>query len=100
MAAGAATARLVTLVTPREKREIEAKARRLGFSSVGELVRTSVRSYGSSVESLEPELELMLRALEEGNQRAIESLENAERAIDATLAYFDARSAEPQREHD
>ena len=32
---------LVTLVTPKEKREFEAKARRLGFGSVGDLVRTS-----------------------------------------------------------
>ena len=91
-----ATARLVTLVTPKEKREFEAKARRLGFGSVGDLVRTSVRSYQSDVDTLDPELALLLRALEEGNRRALESLDSAERAIDATLAYFDGKTSEPK----
>lgn len=108
-----ATERVTVLVSPREKAQFEAKAKRLGLKSVGELVRVSVRHYPTTAkapatgrrngESLleneleaeiarrQPEVDALLTLMEESNRRANRALDEAEQALDFTLAYFAAK---------
>jgi len=108
-----ATQRVTVLVSPREKAQFEAKAKRLGLKSVGELVRVSVKHYPSAVKAhvtkrhngkslsdkeleaelvkRQPELDALLTLMEESNRRANRALDEAEQALDATLAHFAAK---------
>ena len=84
----AATERVVVLMPPEDKARLEAKARRAG-TSIGELVRRSVDAYDPELE--EAELEALLRLLEESQARSMRSLDEAEKELAATRAYFDAK---------
>jgi hypothetical protein len=90
MAAGAATARLVTLVTAKEKREFERKAKAMGFRSVGDLVRRSVRAYEGDPDA--EELALMARLLRDSNEGALKALEDARCELRETRAYFQGKA--------
>ena len=96
----AATKRVVVLMPPEDKARLEKKARRAG-TSVGELVRRSVEAYEPELEGAE--LEALLRLLEESHARAMRSLDEAEKELEVTLAYFDAkrkRAADERRRQD
>ena len=96
----AATERVVVLMPPEDKARLEKKARRAG-TSVGELVRRSVEAYEPELEGAE--LEALLRLLEESHARAMRSLDEAEKELEVTLAYFDAkrkRAADERRRQD
>jgi hypothetical protein len=60
-------------------------------TSIGELVRRSVEAYDPELE--EAELEVLLRLLEDSQQRAMKALDGAERELAATEAYFAAKRA-------
>ncbi|MGH6895813.1 MAG: plasmid mobilization protein [Geminicoccaceae bacterium] len=89
-----ATERVVVLMTPENKARLEDKARRAG-TSLGEFVRRSVEAYEPELE--EAELEALLRLLQESQQRAMQALDDAEKELAITRAYFDAKRS---REHD
>lgn len=73
-----ATARVVTLMTPGEKSNLEAKARKAGLS-VGEVVRRSVEAY-------DPEEMRQLEQLAAVAREFRLSAERASRAVDLTNA--------------
>ena len=76
MLVAAATQRVVVLMPPEDKAWLEEKARRAG-TSIGELVRRSVEAYDPELEGAE--LEALVRLLEEGQARAMRSLDEAEK---------------------
>ncbi|MGH6921632.1 MAG: ribbon-helix-helix protein, CopG family [Geminicoccaceae bacterium] len=84
----AATQRVVVLMPPEDKARLEEKARRAG-TSIGEIVRRSVDAYEPELEGAE--LEALLRLLEESHARAMRSLDEAEKELAVTRAYFDAK---------
>jgi hypothetical protein len=86
----AATERVVVLMPPEDKARLEEKARR-AHTSIGEFVRRSVEAYDPELE--EAELEVLLRLLEDSQQRAMKALDGAERELAATEAYFAAKRA-------
>jgi len=82
-----ATARVVTLMTPREKSNLEAKARKAGLS-VGEVVRRSVDAYDpDELQQLEQIADLA-RAFRESAERASAAVDRANANIEETLEYF------------
>jgi hypothetical protein len=84
----AATKRVVVLMSPEDKARLEEKARRARIST-GELVRRSIEAYEPELDGAE--LEALLRLLEESHARAMRSLDEAEKELGLTLAYFDAK---------
>ncbi len=72
------TARVVTLMTPREKSNLEAKARKAGLS-VGEVVRRSVDAY-------DPDEIRQLEEIVDFARAFRESVERASAAVDRTRA--------------
>ncbi len=86
----AATERVVVLMPPGDKAQLEEKARKAG-TSIAEIVRRSVAAYDPELE--EAETEALLRLLEESQQRAMKALDAAERELAATEAYFAAKRA-------
>jgi hypothetical protein len=84
----AATERVVVLMPPEDKARLEEKARR-ARTSIGELVRRSVEAYDPELEGAE--LEALLRLVEESHARAMRSLDEAEKELAVTRAYFDAK---------
>ena len=80
-----ASERVVVLMTPREKRGLEAKARRLG-ASAAELVRRSVKAYDPDAD--DKQVETLLRQLTGAHQAALAALDGAERELAETRAHF------------
>jgi Ribbon-helix-helix protein, copG family len=93
---GAATERVVVLMPPEDKARLEEKARRAG-TSIGELVRRSIDAYDPELQGAE--LESLVRLLEESHARAMKSLDEAEKELATTRAYFDARRKQGADEH-
>jgi phage gp37-like protein len=87
-----ASERLVVLMTPAEKRRLEAKARRLG-ASAGELVRRSVKAYDAEAD--DRQVETLLRQLAEAHTATLAALDRAERELAATRAYFAGKRSGP-----
>jgi hypothetical protein len=85
----AATQRIVVLMPPEDKARLEAKARRAG-TSIGELVRRSVEAYEPELQGAE--LEALVRLLEESQASAMRALDEAEKELATTRAYFAAKS--------
>jgi len=80
----AVTARVVTLMTPREKSKLEGKARKAGLS-VGEFVRRSVDAFdGDELRQLEQLAELA-RAFRLSAERASDAVDRANARIEKTL---------------
>ena len=84
----AATERVVVLMTPAEKKALEAKARRMG-ASTGELVRRSVDAFDERLDSAG--VEALLGALTEAHKSTVAALDRAEREIAETRAWFSSR---------
>ena len=78
-----ATARMVVLMSPREKAALEAKARRTGKISAGELVRRAVAAYDSDEAS---QLRTLLDLLATTHAETVRRLDATERNLDETLA--------------
>lgn len=95
----AATARVVVLMTPEEKERVAAQARLEGVS-VGEFMRRSAAGQMSDaelnaeLEKRRPELEALLDELERSNERTLKALDDAEAALQETLAHFRKPRAE------
>ena len=90
VASEAATARLVTLMTPSEKARLERKAREAKIS-VGEFVRRSVDAYDAAeIQQLEQLAELA-RAFRESAERASAAVDRANANVLETLEYFRSR---------
>jgi len=88
----AVTARVVTLMTPREKSNLEAKARKAGLS-VGEVVRRSVDAYDpEEIRQLE-EIADFARAFRESADRASAAVDRARANIAETVAELRSRRA-------
>jgi len=77
--------RVVVLMTPAEKRGLEAKARRLG-ASAGELVRRSLKAYDPQADN--SEIEAMVKLLVATHRRTLAALDKAERELAETRSYF------------
>lgn len=84
----AATQRVVVLMPPEDKARLEEKARHAS-TSIGELVRRSVEAYEPEPEGAE--LEAVVHLLEESQARAMRSVDDAEKELAVTRAYFDAK---------
>jgi hypothetical protein len=83
----AATARLVTLMTPSEKARLESKARKARIS-VGEFVRRSVDAYDpDEIQQLE-QLADLARAFRESAERASAAVDRANAKVLETIAYL------------
>jgi hypothetical protein len=78
-----ATARVVTLMTPSEKSNLEAKARKAGLS-VGEVVRRSVDAYDPEEMRQLEELAVLAREFRLSMERASASLDRANATIEKT----------------
>lgn len=89
----AATARIVVLMEPEEKDRIAEQARQEGIS-IGEFVRRSVwermsdAELEAELEKHRPEIEALLDELERRNAQTLKALDEAEAALQETLAYF------------
>jgi hypothetical protein len=86
----AVTARVVTLMTPREKSNLEAKARKAGLS-VGEVVRRSVDAYDPDEMRQLEEIAEFARTFRESAERASAAVDRANANIEETLEYFQRR---------
>jgi hypothetical protein len=82
----AAAERIVVLMSPREKAALEAKARRSGRISAGELVRRAVAAYEEGTETEAQELRTLLSLLSTTHAETLRRLDAAERKLDETLA--------------
>jgi predicted DNA-binding protein len=83
-----ASERVVVLMPSEDKARLEEKSRRAG-TSVGELVRRAIEAYEPDLQAAE--LDALVRLLEESQARAIQSLDDAEKELAATRAYFAAK---------
>lgn len=80
----AATERVVTLMTPAEKSQLEGKARRANVS-LGEFVRRSVEAYDpDEIQQLE-QLADLARAFRESAERASAAVDRAREDVAVTL---------------
>jgi hypothetical protein len=86
----AVTARVVTLMTPREKSNLEAKARKAGLS-VGEVVRRSVNAYDPEEMRQLEEIADFARAFRESAERASAAVDRTRENIAQTLNELRAR---------
>jgi hypothetical protein len=90
IASEAATARVITLMTPAEKSRLESKARKANIS-IGEFVRRSVEAYDpDEIEQIE-QLADLARAFRESAERASAAVDRANANVQATLDYFSKR---------
>jgi hypothetical protein len=87
MEMAAATERVVVLMTPAQKRAL-AKARRLG-SSAAELVRRSVDAFDPAMD--DEEIMALLDVLVESHRSTFAAIDQAEREVAITRAYFAAK---------
>jgi hypothetical protein len=82
-----ATERVVVLMSPAEKRALEAKAKRLG-ASIAQLVRRSVDAYEPQSE----EIATLLETLKASHRVTLAALAKAEREVALTRRHFAARA--------
>lgn len=86
----AVTARVVTLMTPREKSQLEAKARKAGLS-VGEVVRRSIEAYDpEEIQQLE-QLADLAREFRLSAERASAAVDRASAKVRETVEYLQRR---------
>ncbi len=84
----AASERVVVLMSPVEKRALDAKAARAGRISAGELVRRAVAAYDEGAVSEAAELRDLLDVLRGVHAETLRRLDATERKLDDTLAYL------------
>jgi len=89
----AATERIVVLMTPAEKRAMEAKARRMG-ASAAQLVRRSVAAFDEAADAAE--VEALLKTLASTHAATLAALDRAERELAETRAWF-AKKLPPKK---
>jgi hypothetical protein len=94
MTMAAATERVVVLMTPTEKRALERKAKATRLSA-GELVRRSVEAFDPRF--TDQAVLAMLDSFTASHETTLRALDNAERELAETRAYF-ARKREGRRE--
>lgn len=82
--------RVVTLMTVKEKANLELKARKAGLS-VGEIVRRSVEAYDPEEMRQLEEIADFARQFRESAERASAALDRANARIEETLAYFEKK---------
>jgi hypothetical protein len=84
----AASARVVVLMSPEEKAALDAKARRAGRISAGELVRRAVNAYqvesGDDAKEAE-ELRTLLGVFERTHPETLRALDRVEQKLGRTL---------------
>ena len=81
----AATERVAVLMSPEDKSAIEAKALAMGVS-VGELLRRGATAYDPDADTAQ--VAALLQALTASHQETVEALDEAERELAETRAYF------------
>jgi hypothetical protein len=81
-----ASARMVVLMSPQEKAALEAKARRAGKISAGELVRRAVAAYDDLALTEAEELRTVLDQFSRTHAETLQRLDATERKLDETLA--------------
>ena len=84
----AASERVVVLMSPREKKALDAKAARAGRISAGELVRRAVAAYDEAAADEAAELRDLLHVLRDVHTETLRRLDATERKLDDTLAYL------------
>jgi len=88
----AASERVVVLMSPAEKRALDAKAANAGHISAGELVRRAVEAYDERAAAEAAELREWLGVLARVHAETLRRLDDTEHKLDTTLAYLqDAR---------
>ena len=80
-----ASARMVVLMSPQEKAALEAKARRAGRISAGELVRRAVAAYDDRTLTEAEELRTVLDQFSRTHAETLQRLDATERKLDETL---------------
>jgi len=83
-----ASERVVVLMSPAEKRVLDAKAARAGRISAGELVRRAVEAYDEGAADEATELRELLDVLAGVHAQTLRRLDATERKLDDTLAYL------------
>lgn len=83
----AVTARVVTLMTPREKSMLEAKARKAGLS-VGEVVRRSIEAYDPEEIRQLDQLAELAREFRLSAERASAAVDQASAKVRQTVEYL------------
>ena len=84
-ATAAATERIAVLVSPEDKKAIEAKALAMGVS-VGELLRLGAAAYDPDADSAR--IAVLLQALTASHAETLKALDDAERELAETRRYF------------
>ena len=84
----AVTERVVVLMSPAEKRALDAKAARAGPISAGELVRRAVEAYDEKAAEEAAELRGLLGVLASVHAETLRRLDATECKLDNTLAYL------------
>jgi hypothetical protein len=85
----AATARVVVLMSPKEKAALVAKAARFGRIPAGELVRRAIAAYDPATSAEAEELRALLATFRAGHTEALAQLEHTERRLDDALAWLE-----------
>jgi hypothetical protein len=88
----AATARVVVLMSPAEKANIETRAAALGRST-GEYMRRAAEVYEVGSEEEAAELAAFLPVFNALHAKTLDSLDRAERKLDETLSRLEAERA-------
>jgi len=86
----AATERIAVLISPEDKASFEAKAQRMGLS-LGELLRRGAAAY--EPEAGMDEISALLQSLSASHTQTVKALDEADRELAETRAYFAAKSA-------
>ncbi len=84
----AATERMVVLMSPAEKRALEAKAE-AGRISAAELMRRAAAAYDTEADRDAAELAGLLPVLRATHAATMHRLDTAERRLDETLAFLE-----------
>lgn len=83
-----ATERVTVLMGPEDKVLIEKKAQGLGIS-VGELMRRGAAAYDSDADI--EQIAVLLQTLAASHMETVQALDDAERELSETRAYFAAK---------
>lgn len=86
-----ASARVVVLMTPKERAALDAKASRAGKISAGELVRRAVAAYDEHNTNEVAELRAVLDVFAKTHARTLEELDATDRKLDETLTLLRTR---------
>ena len=85
---GLATERLIIPISAEDKKQVEAKAAKLGRNMIAEFVRRAALAYEPDEAADEAELRALLASFEQVHANTLRQLDRTDQALAAALAHF------------